>query len=186
MPQQPMGPGDSISPRGAVNLINEFIAGYATGFTPFLRRDFGPEAFPRFTGVFAMILMLLMAASVPILRLYFVAWIIALLLARAKTSANTRRGLYQHSGYNGVPAVAMRLFRCKDEARAKKLEPLIVLLPGIALFRDYDQLGGFFIGGAVCMWMVESTINYAYQRKAQALRDARIEAEYLAELSRHL
>jgi hypothetical protein len=180
--QQPMGPGDHLTPKSGTNFL--FMVAYAHSIclTVFLRSGFGSEAFYGFTGPIAFVMIVLAAGEdkTGIMGKYFFAWLFAIAFQRMLTIGNKRRGVIPFSGYNGFPKVAMQLFRCKTETKARTLEPVICLTVGIGLYQVSQVAGVFVLAGVASLTIIEGSLRRIDQRKVQHMRDARIQAERMS------
>ncbi|HVX13858.1 MAG TPA: hypothetical protein VHC22_21930 [Pirellulales bacterium] len=187
MPQKIDGPGDAMTPQNCTNIVQTLANAYATCFHVFLRTDFGDEAFGGLTGPGSMVIILLVWGSdtTGFMLYYFWLWIAFLLLQRMRQGLNRRLGRVAYSRYNGFPKVAKQLFRCKTETQARTIEPVICLLVGIPLmYYDFEVAGKFITGGAAALWVVETSIRWADNRKVQQLRDAQIQAQRLSAMAK--
>src|SRR5262245_47265373 len=94
-------PNDRNDMQGAFNTVFLLLNGHASCLTPFLRKDFGKEAFT-FSGIVAFILILAWGsfANSAGMWLLLQLWLCAMLLQRIKGIQNRRRGLVVHSRYN--------------------------------------------------------------------------------------
>ena len=182
--KQPLGPGDHLTPQTCTNIVYQLAACHATCFQVFLRKDFGAEAFGKFTGPGAFIMLILAAGADRIMMCYLWVWLIALLLQKARTSTNRQKGIIPHSRYNGFPAVAMKLFRSKTETQARTVEPVICLVAGIALMQVAETAGMFVAAGFVSTAIVEGSIRWIDHRKVQQMRDGQIDAERMSAMYR--
>src|SRR6185437_4751311 len=98
-------PGKLETPsfRETYNLVTYFFLSWATCYWPFLRRDFGVQAFG-VPAAFGLLILLVYAAvqHSGAMFLYLVIWLLLVAWHRTKAVRNERRGeLVEHSRYDG-------------------------------------------------------------------------------------
>lgn len=181
MQNQPDGPGDQLSMRQTFNLLGFAAVCYANCIIPFLRRRFGAEAFG-FQGMFAFVGLLLLAGGDPtgVGMCYLWIWIAFVLMHRAGTMNNERKGIFLHSQYAGDPWIAKLVCRDDDFAR-RYVEPFLCLTVGTLLCPLSETVGAFVIFGAIALGMVEVIQGQVSRVRLQKMRDAEIEMQYYAE-----
>lgn len=188
MSQKPEGPADQITMRNTTNLASFAVWAHSTCFTPFLRKGFGNEALG-FNGAVACIMVLLFAGAYGPQggTIFLMAWFGALIYQRITTAVNSRKGIITHSRYSGFPALTMKLFPfIKKESTARAWgEPVLLVLVGLLLFQLSEPLGVWVMLGSVSLVMVHGIGEQIDRRKVQAMHDAQIEQEYLAEQFRN-
>jgi hypothetical protein len=183
MPQRLDGPGDAMTPQNCTNLVFTLAYAHALCFLPFLRINFGDQAFAGLSGPIALVMILLVWGSDPTgtMMVFFWLWIAFVLCQRLRMGLNRRNGVAICSQYTGFPAFTMRLFRCKTETQARMIEPVICLLVGIPIMLYVSDVAGKFIAaGAASVSIIEGTYRWIDNRKVQQMRDAKIEAERLS------
>ncbi|HZY72241.1 MAG TPA: hypothetical protein VFE22_03950, partial [Edaphobacter sp.] len=148
-----------MTPQNCTNLVFMLAYAHALCFLPFIRINFGAEAFAGLSGPIALIILLLVWGCDPTgtMMIYFWLWIAFLLCARLRMGLNRRNNVAIHSQYSGFPKVAMQLFRCKDELKARNIEPVICLLVGIPMLYLSDVAGKFVMSGFASLMIVEGT-----------------------------
>jgi hypothetical protein len=167
--------------RENTNLAYAIAKIHAFSFYPFIRRDFGTDAFG-FPAFCAMILMLLYGglARVPEMFPYLALWLGMVLAQRLRTATLVRRGFRWHSRYEGYPIVAFFVPFIRKESTAKGLiEPLILLAVGAFLHQVSPPFGAFVLAGCVSLALVEGMHREINRRRLVAMRDAEIEQRYL-------
>lgn len=180
MPQKVDGPGDQMTPQNCTNLVFTLAYAHALCFLPFIRINFGSEAFGGLSGPIALVMILLAWGSDPTgtMKIFFWLWIAFLLCQRSRMAVNRRNQVPIHSNYSGFPKIAMQLFRCKTEIQARTVEPVICLLVGIPIaIYVSDVAGKFIMSGFASLMIVEGTYRWIDNRKVQQMRDAKLEAE---------
>lgn len=153
----------------------------STCITPLIRTGFGVEGLG-INALFAFILLVLLAGSVPDMHGYFLLWFVALVMQRLITLRNVRRGLVVHSRYGGYPWLAMKMPWVRKESTAVLIvEPLLCLGLGGVIYIVSPLFGEFFMACAAAMFLkclVEKGINH---KRIQRMRDAEIEQRWYSE-----
>jgi hypothetical protein len=91
------------------------------------------------------------------------------------------RGVIEHTRYNGAPWMAMRLFRHRDELKAKRVhEPFLVFIFGLLLAAVSPPVGLFIALGMFACGLTNGMIEARDQRRVDDLNDAMIESADLA------
>jgi len=186
MQNQEQGPGDKLTMRGSFDLLYFLSLCHSTCFSVFLRRGFGCEALG-FNGFGAFIMLMLIAGAdhTGLMTMYFWAWFLALLCQRMVTIGNKRKGIIEHSRYNGWPRVAMAFPGVKRESTARSVvEPLICLAAGLALGEFSEPAGTFIMAGAFSMTVIETADRHLQRQRAQRMHDAAIEMRNAAAMYR--
>lgn len=187
MYQQQQQQNDQVGMRGGFNLITALLQGHAMTCTVFMRTDLGKEAIG-FAGMFGFFIMLVYGGlmnSYPMF-IYLCLYLLMVLAQRMKQFSNWRKGIIVHSRYVGYPWLAFKLFpRIKTEANAKGAEAFLCLAVGGLLAAYVDQpLGWWVMFGLVSILATESMIVEVQRRRLQAMRDAEIEQQALADAYR--
>jgi len=187
MPQQPEPSGFDHDFRNAVNWLYLLANAHATCLTMFIRHSFGTNV-PGFSGVFAVIMMLLVVAESSDIRMlwFLYAWFIALICQRLRTGFLYARGRREHSEYSGWPWLAMRIPFMKSESQAKNCEPTLCLLLGAILCPLSPTVGLFVMAGVISLTVVRCMHQYAISRQVTAMRDMQIEQRAMSERMRGL
>lgn len=181
-PQQRSQPGDMLTLGESFKSLNALAHAHACTVTPFLRTDFGSEGIG-LHGLIGggMILGWGCYANCYPMFIYFLIWIVALAIQRAKTFLNWQRGVIVHTRYNGYPWLARRFFPRLSEPNAKAVEAFACLGIGGLLAQFWPPLGWYVMAGFVSIMFTEAVIAETAKRRLQAMRDAEIEQRYLAE-----
>lgn len=174
---------DEIKPHSmsdSFNLILMVIGAHRLCILPFIRRDFGPEAFG-IPGLMAagFILAYGSLARAPAMMNFLWVWLAFLLMQRIRTAVKLRRGWVVHSRYQGTPWLAMKFV--KNEKRAKGFEVLICLAAGVALMPVSEQVGGFVMLGGLSLLFYMGIENSLIRARTRRMRDAMIEQQFIAE-----
>jgi len=181
-PQQRSQPGDMLTLGESFKSLNALAHAHACTVTPFLRTDFGSEGIG-LHGLIGggMILGWGCYANCYPMFIFFLIWIVALAIQRAKTFLNWRRGVIVHTRYNGYPWIVRRFFPRLSEPNAKAVEAFACLGIGGLLAQFWPPLGWYVMAGFVSIMVTEAVIAETAKRRLQAMRDAEIEQRYLAE-----
>src|SRR5687768_3810987 len=118
-----------------LNLLYFLASAHATALTPFIRRGFGINA-NGWNGFGAMILLLLWCCGDPqdeLMGIYFLLWLGALTVQKCYTLKLIRQGMKIHSRYGGDPWLAMKVPFMRKDSTARRFEPTMCLLIGVAL-----------------------------------------------------
>lgn len=179
---------DKPEMQGGFNLVYLILHGFATSVTPFMRTDFGKEAF----GINSFVALLLMIGfgsfgNSHAMWVFLLLWILAVLRQRVTQMLNRKKGLICHSRYQGYPWLAFKLFpRIKDEGNAKGAEAFFVMSLGALLGYCLDPaLGWFLVMGGIGALCIEAFAVEVTKRRLQSMRDAEIEQRDLAERFRN-
>jgi hypothetical protein len=177
------GMGDTFNALYAVAVLQ------STAVTPFLRTNFGVEALG-FPGIWAFVLLLAWAglSGDPMMLGYLVAWLFAVACQRVRTARLVRQGWVAHSQYTGWPRLALRVPFVRKETTAKGvIEPLLCLALGVVLgaIAEAHQrpftLPAFFLVSSFCLAFREKVNREVERKRVQAMRDAQIDQQWLAE-----
>jgi hypothetical protein len=164
-----------------MNVLYRVLSVVVSCITPIIRSGFGSEGLG-LNGFFALLLLIVVAASVPDMQGYLGLWIIAVVLQRIATFRNRYRGLVVHSRYGGYPWLAMRMPLVRRESTALLIvEPLLVFGLGGVLYTCSADFGHFMMACAVALFLkclVEKAIHY---KRLQRMRDAEIEQRWYSE-----
>ncbi len=187
MPQQPEQGGFEHDFRNGVNWLYLLANAHAICITMFIRHSFGTNV-PGFSGVFAVIMMMLVVAESNDIRMlwFFYAWIIALVCQRLRTGFLHARGHREHSEYSGWPWLSMRVPFTKSESQAKNQEPSLCVPLGAMLCPFSPTVGLFVMAGIVSLTIVRCMNQYAISRQVTAMRDMQIEQQAMSERMRGL
>jgi hypothetical protein len=175
MPQEP----EKFGMRESMNLSYVLASTHALCITPFLRTGFGMEAFG-LPAIFACGLMLLCALGSPDMFGYFVAWIVAVAIQRARSFKADRQGDVVHSRYRGWPVLAMRVPWVRSEPTAKLVvEPLICLTTSVAVTPLSPAIGSFVLWGCFSLLFTAGVNRQLRLARVRRMRDAQLEQEQL-------
>ena len=161
---------------------------HATCLTVFVRSRFGTRALG-LNGLLAMVLIPLYGAlaTAPEMFPFGVAWLAVLACRRAGSLRLARRGVREHSAYDGWPWLALLCPFVRREGTAKVLvEPALCLLAGSLLMPLSQPLGGFVLVGTFTLLFKAGTDREVNRSRLRAMRDAHIESTQLAEQFRGL
>ncbi len=182
------------SKRPADNVGDLFQLAYllanahATCLTVFVRCRFGTRAFG-LNGLLALALIPLYGAlaDAPEMFAFLLAWLAFLVCRRAESGRLGRRGLHEHSAYDGWPWLAIRCPFVRREGTAKVLvEPVLCVLAGSFLMPVSQPLGDFVLVGTFTLLFKAGTDREVNRARLRAMRDAEIESRQLAERFRGL
>lgn len=171
----------------AFGILYLIAGSHAVAITPFIRRDFGAEAFNPY-GLFAFIGLLALTEgrwATP-MGIYFTLWFFTLLYRRFESFRLRQKGLVTHSRYIGYPWLAMRFKHVKTMEQARGFEPVICLLAGAALCLVSETLGFFVMAGFVSLGLCMSIDKFAVYKRVQRMQDAVIEGEFYGEEMRRV
>ncbi len=174
---------DPMQMKDTFNLVYALVHGHSTAITPFLRTSFGKEALGM-NGLAALAIILLYGGLMNCYEMfiYLCVWLVAVIYQRVKQFRNRMNGFVQHSRYNGYPALAYKLFpRIQSEGNAKGAEAFLCLGVGWLLTYVSQPLGWFVMAGWVSIMFSEGLGVELRRKKLQAMRDAEIEQQALAE-----
>jgi hypothetical protein len=178
---------DQTGMRGGFNLITGILHGHAMTCTLPMRTNYGRDSigFAGMFGFFGMLVYGGLMNSYPMF-IYLCLYLLMVLAQRMKTFANWRKGIIVHSRYVGYPWLAFKLFpRIRSEANARGAEAFLCLAVGGLLAAYVDQpLGWWVMFGWVSIMATESMIVEVQRRRLQAMRDAEIEQNALADAYR--
>ncbi|HEY7328617.1 MAG TPA: hypothetical protein VH592_13315 [Gemmataceae bacterium] len=158
---------------------------YQRAFTVVTRSHFGSQALgmPTFLALVFMGLFYVATAD-SFMLIWIAAWLICLVKRRAE-SINCAAHI--PSQYDGVPRDAMMFTKSERIARMV-VEPLMIGLIGLGLKWVYEECGWspaglpwFFINGMFALAFVEVVGKSVWDRKIQAIRDAKLEQQSLME-----
>lgn len=183
-PQRPQ-PGDRLTMESSFNGLNILVNAHASTLTPLSRTDFGSEGLgmPGFIGLFLILGWGCYFNCYPMF-IYFLVWMGVLLCQRVKTFINWRRGVIVHTHYNGYPWIVRRFFPRLSEPNAKAVEAFAFFGIGGVIAQFIPPLGWYFMLGLPSILASEAIIVATTKRRLQAMRDAEIEQQYLAEMYR--
>lgn len=174
---------DQMRMKDSFNLFYVLVNGHALTCSVFLRTNFGKEAIG-FSGIAAALMILLYGGLMQSYAtwVFFCIWMLAVLCQRMKQFQNWRNGVIVHSRYNGFPWLAFKLFpRLKNEGNAKGTEAFMCLAVGWLLTYIDQPLGWLIMGGFLSIMFSEAIMVEFNRKRLQAMRDAEIEQQYLAE-----
>jgi hypothetical protein len=135
----------------------------------------------------ALVLMVLWAtfSRDPYMWVWIGFWVICQLARRAESVRLHRRGERIHSQYDGYVAYASR-WRVSESTAKLVIEPVVFGVFGLVLFDMYRENGlpvqglpYFFLAGLFSLPFVETVKRSVWERRAQAMVDARVEQEAL-------
>ena len=178
-PQQKETWDDLPSAADGVNIAYGLSLAAAMLVRPFLRVGFGIEV-PGIHGSLAFLVLLASATLHPSLTLYFLAWFAVLFVQRVFAWWRQER---VHSHYQGYPWLGGCLPWVRSERAARRLEiwpcaALALCLP------ERDPLVLLLAAGALGTLLSNAMDEQAQRRQERRLRDARLEARYLAQMAR--
>lgn len=180
--QHEPGPGDRLTMGGTFNGLTTFAHALSLAFLPFLRTDFGKEGIGK-AGMLTGLIILGWGSvtNCPEMFGFFALWVVALACQRARQFRNWKNRVPIHSRYTGDPWVSRRLFPKLSHANARAADGFLCLVVGGVVVQFNPPLGWFIVTGFVAILLVEGVMVEATRRKLQAMRDAEIEQEYLAD-----
>lgn len=183
MENQAKQPG--FKPNEAFDVIMWVLSALSATITPLTRHSFGQDH-PGIFGLAALLGMLCYAESTRsgVMLVYVAVWLVALIANRIRTFWLVRKGMADHSQYNGYPWLVMCLPFVKTERFAKALEPFLCLLAGCAVMGWSQPLGQFLVVGFFSLTAVEGLWRMKMGRRAIAMRNAEIEMRQTADLYR--
>lgn len=170
------------SVRESMDLTLILANVHAMNLYPFLRHSFGTNT-PGITGIASLVLLVFLAgmSEDPVMGLFLLFWVAALMYQRARTNWLVRRGWRAHSQYLGWPWFAMLFLFRKDEDRAKNLEPILCLFIGGLLCPLSATVGFLVICGVVSLSLVRGVHLESTRRQVVAMQDLEIEQRALSE-----
>jgi hypothetical protein len=173
---------DPFNARTGVNLLWLLANGYATTFTPFLRRGFGSEALG-LNGVVGAIIILLYAGATnsPETISFFWVWLGFVLYQRIYGIRQRMNGQVVHSRYAGWPEVGMRFTKSEKIAR-QVVEPLVCVVVGAVLWLYSEPLGRFVMLGPLGLLVSLGLDQQVMRNRVRAMHDAEIEQRYLSDV----
>jgi hypothetical protein len=164
---------------------------HSTALSVPLRTGYGREALgvPGIAA-FALIFLWAMFSQDPLMWLYFAFYFLCHVCQRITTAKLLRQGERIHSHYSGWPRVAMLLLwgRVKQKETIAKglIEPCLCFMAAIAIgcfceayHWPWHGLFAFLLLGMLTMPFVEGVNQQIWDNRLQAMRDARMEQEYL-------
>ena len=174
---------ESSAAEGVLLLI---LNAWAFSLEAFLHRDFG-ERYVGAQGAAVIALIPVYCAfwegyNLTPMLLLLPAYLVMCIAARVEIIRRRRRGGdLGHSYYSGWPRI-MRFCPGKDMTQVKaKIEPLIVVLLGVAFCTCYPPLGVYLMVGALCMGAKTNGETVADRGLDLDLNDLVIEQEVRAE-----
>jgi hypothetical protein len=185
MPQQQQQ--GEWSNRDSFNVLYVVANAYATAITPFVRHSFGKEALG-LPGFLAFILILLVAGFTgsSSMLTYLGVWLIAVAFQRLHTYRLSSRGVVLHSRYEGWPWLGFKLGGGRNLDKRLTgavfvIEPVLCFgIGGMFMSLGEVIVGRFLMCGAGALLFREAVHRMIDQRRVQAMCDAQIEQEYLA------
>lgn len=184
-PPQAPPPGDRLTMENSFNGLNFIVNAHASTLTPLARTDYPSEGIGPH-GILGAIMMLFWGSwfQCYAVWIYFLVWMGVLLCQRVKTYINWQRGVVVHSRYNGYPWIVRRFFPRLSEPNAKAVEAFAFFGIGGVIAQFIPPLGWYFMLGLPSILISEAIIVQTTRRRLQAMRDAEIEQQYLAEMYR--
>ena len=114
-------------------------------------------------------------------------WLISFIARRWEATRLARRGVMVHSQYDGWPGGTIRVGRTERIAKLI-VEPALIGLFGYAVLLLYEQQGWspyglpyFLLAGCFSLPFVELVKQTIWERRTQAMADARIEQQQVME-----
>lgn len=173
----PQGPERKSDPLGVLYFLCNV---HCTTFTVFLHYGFGSEALG-FPGLGALVLIFICMAADPLMMLWLMAFLVALVIQRIITCRLLARGVELHSLDGGLPLLMKLLPFIKKRNTALVMEVLLCFGGGVALLSVSDFIGKFVIVGGISLWLREAIRNSICNRRVQRMRDQEMEARWLSE-----
>ena len=132
---------ENMSMKDSFNVLMLACNALGACVVPFLRTGFGKN-YPGAAAFWALIGMLLYAAfaQVPEMFPYIVVWLVFLVIQRARTFSDARKGKVVHSRYWG-DSIFARFVR--KEKTARGMELMLCFLAGVLLCSWSPGVGGF-------------------------------------------
>lgn len=173
--------------RTSSNFAQVLIRSWAMSIYLPLRRGIGKDHVG-VTGIVAFFLIPLYAGFAAAPEIIWLLPIFILSAAAHRFDGATRRarGIYEHTYYVGETPLVRRLFRLKDDLRAKQVgEPALSFIIGCALLPYGQSVGGYFLIGAVMLGLNQAMIEHQEQRRVDDHRNAMIENQGLTGQFQH-
>ena len=169
---------EGLSMKDSFNLLNLACNALGACVVPFLRTGFGKN-YPGVAALLGLIAMLLYAAfgQVPDMFTYIGVWLVVILIQRARTFSDARKGKVVHSRYWGDSLFAHFV---RKETTARSLELVICFLAGGVLCSWSPGVGGFVMVAGVGNVLATAIVVEADRKRLEAMRDAEIEQRHLA------
>jgi hypothetical protein len=147
---------------------------------PFIRDRAGRER-PGVYGLFAMIFLMWYACinNCPVMLLYFMVWITALIIQRVRSAWARRHGWRIHTNNRGVPWLVMLIPFVRTESAARLIEPILCLFGGALLCRMDEHLGYLVMANCFALVYMEVIDRAIIARQVAAIGDAELEARFL-------
>lgn len=173
----PQAPERKSDPLGILYALCNI---HCTTFTVFLHYGFGSEALG-FPGLGALVLIFVCMAADPLMLLWLMAFLVALVIQRIVTWRLLARGVELHSMDGGLPLLMKLLPFIKMRDTALVMEVLMCFGGGVALLSVSDFVGKFVIVAGISLILREAIRNSICNRRVQRMRDQEMEARWLAE-----
>jgi hypothetical protein len=173
---------NELQVKDGLNLAYTLFSGHALACMIPMRKDFGRE-YLGWTGLagFSVILVYGGLMNSYAMYVYLCLYLLMVLMHRIRNFSN-RGKVITHSRYNGFPWLACKLFpRIRTEGNLKGAEAFLCLGLGWLLTYVDQPLGWFVMAGWFSIMFSESLIVETQRRRLQAMRDAEIEQQALAE-----
>jgi hypothetical protein len=159
-----------------LNALYFVCHAHASVLGVFLRHGFGRDALglPSLAGVGMMFLTYAARPDLPMLA-FMLCWLAAQVAQRVRTFRLLRRGVALHSRYPGTPWLARKMPFVRSDTAAKKLEPPLCLLAGLACLPLSPSLACFLAAGFFSLLIRHGMDEEVVRKHVQRMRDAEIE-----------
>jgi hypothetical protein len=183
---------DGMTMKKSFNIVYSFALAHQRALTVPLRERYGKEALglPALCG-FLLILGWAAFSYDPLMWVYAGYWLLCLVVRRVESLRLSAKGERIYSLYDGFPHVAHRLTRKGGENMEKLIvEPVLVCVVGTAAYFCAQEwqtppgLAYFLLLGLFTLPLVEGVKQIIWRKRAQAVLDARLEQQTVAEIYR--
>jgi len=177
--QEQAGSGPTL--RDTFHLLYLAVNGLATCISPLLRTNFGSQALG-LNGVLALAILVLYVSAYPSpgMGRYFLCWVVALGLQRARSLWLRFRGRILHSRHDGDSWLTLVFPRIRF-LHARLIEPVVALALGCYALPADPWLGRFLVWGTVGLLAQLCLDQHIYHQRIQQLHDAEIEQRAMVE-----
>jgi hypothetical protein len=168
--------------RSSANLMYLLLCAHSACFTVFTRHSFGVAALGLSgSAAFGLMMVYICCTGSQAMALYFFVWFVAFALQQLANFVRARRGLYEHSRYEGYPWLGFLVPFVKRVEGAKLIEMLLCLMVGTLLLGVDQSLGQFVFFGFFSLIGKAAIEGQIEQNRVQQMRDAQIEMRQFAD-----
>jgi hypothetical protein len=181
---------DPMNLKRNSNIMQWICMIHQRGIIVPMRENFGKEAL--MPCAFSLVVMCLWAAFTKDAFMWFwiALWLVALVKRRTESAKMVASGVRVHSYYDGWPKEAVKIGKTEKTAKLV-VEPAFVVLLGTVLYYAYQEFGlpvaglpSFFLCGIITLPFVEMVKQRIWEKRMDALSDARLEQEAMVRESR--